>query len=192
MSETHLVRGDFEVRTVPLSEARALVEAYHYAKGGANTATFRHGLFRKGQDEPLGVAWWIPPTRTCAESVDRENWKGVLSLTRLVIVPGMPTNSASFLLGKSIRIIGKDPRWTALVTYADEGQGHTGAIYRATNWQYAGARLGDPVYLDEDGRQVSRKAGPKTRTNAEMLALGYKNTGRTVKHKFVYRLRDPQ
>lgn len=185
----HLRKGDHEVRTVDLSVARALVEAHHYSRGGSNTATFRHGLFRIDDPERcLGVAWWIPPTKAAAQSVDPA-WQQVINLTRLVVIPGVPTNAASYLLGRSIALIRRDGRFKTLLTYADEGQGHTGAIYRATNWDYLGIRPGDPVYVTADGRHVARKAGGRTRTNAEMLELGYSNTGRTRKHKFVMRLR---
>lgn len=187
MSSTHLKREEFEVRTAPLTVVQELVRRHHYARGGSNTATFRHVLYRKGEEEPLGAAWWIPPTKAAALSVDPD-WRRVINLTRLVVVPGMPTNAASFLLGQSIRLIRQDGRFRTLLTYADEGQGHTGAIYRATNWEYLGIRSGDPVYLDDAGRQIARKAGGHTRTNAEMLALGYRNTGRTRKHKFVMRI----
>jgi hypothetical protein len=116
-------------------------------------------------------------------------WQGVLSLTRLVIVPDMLTYAASFLLGQSIKLIRADPRWTTLLTYADEGQGHTGAIYRATNWEYMGLMPGQLAYKTPEGRQVSRKSSNKTRTNAEMLELGYLNAGRTNKHKYRLKLR---
>lgn len=185
---THLDRSKYEIKPVTQSTALDLVTRYHYAKGGSNTGTFRHGLFKISDGEnPLGVAWWIPPTKSAALSVS-DDWRTVLCLTRLVVIPGMPTNSASFLLGASIKAIRRDGRFKTLVTYADEGQGHSGAIYRATNWTYAGVRPGDPVYLTESGRQVARKAGGVTRTNAQMLGLGYTNTGRTRKHKFVMRL----
>lgn len=184
----HLDRGLYEVRTAPLSVVQELVRQHHYARGGSNTATFRHALFERGSDIALGAAWWIPPTKAAALSVDEE-WQRVINLTRFVIVPGMPTNAASFLLGASIRMIQADGRFRTLLTYADEGQGHTGAIYRATNWDYLGIRPGEPVYLDGEGRQVARKAGGKTRTNQQMLDLGYVNTGRTRKHKFVKRLK---
>ena len=38
------------------------------------------------------------------------------------------------------------------------------------------------------GRKVVPVVNPVTRTNAQMLGLGYTNTGRTSKHKFVMRL----
>lgn len=183
---THLDRKEWIVRACTLEEARVLVARYHYTGGGSNTRTFSHGLYRVTSDIAEGVTWWIPPTKSAALSVDEE-WQKVISLTRLVIVPGMPTNAASFLLGRSMRMIRDDGRYRTLLTYADEGQGHTGAIYRATNWEYLGVREGDPVWIDPmTNRHVARKAGPKTRTHAEMLALGYVNTGRSRKHKFIY------
>jgi len=183
----HLRKAEFTVETVPLAMGRSLVAAHHYAGGSSNTAVYRHGLFRLGEPlECLGVALWLPPTQPAAASVSTD-WRGVLSLTRLVIVPDMPTNSASYLLGRSIALIRGEGRFHTLVTYADEGQGHTGAIYRATNWDYIGAMKGSPVWLDDFGRQVSTKA-TVNRTYEQMLALGYVRHPATRKHKFVMRL----
>ena len=177
--------ADHEVRTVPLSLCRELVEKHHYARGGSNTAVYRHGLFRKGQDECLGIAWWLPPTKVAAQSSWDGDWRIVLSLSRLVIVPGMPTNAASFLIGRSIRLIEAEGRFKCLVTYADGWQGHVGTIYRATNWEPVGLTSPEAVWVDpRTGRMVARKAGPRTRTNAEMQALGYQCVGRYPKHKF--------
>lgn len=172
---------------VPVAEARRLCQQWHYSRGGSNTATDVHGLVRV--DDPLrlwGVAWWLPPTRVAAESV-HEDWKRVVSLTRLVIDPDAPRNAASFLLGRSLRILRREGRWVAVVTYADESQGHTGAIYRASNWTYVGRTGPYPRWLDGDGKQVAPKA-TVSRTKAEMEALGYHIEGRYHKHKFVMML----
>ena len=182
MKSGWLSRGEWEVRTVDLSVAQELVRRYHYSGGGSNTATYRHGLFKKGESECLGVAWWIPPTKTAAQATFSENWQGVLALTRLAISPEVPKNGASFLLGKSMRLIDRQ-RWPALVTYADEMMGHTGSIYRATNWEYCGLTTKESTWF-KDGRMVARKAGPKTRTRDEMLELGCEMVGRFAKHKF--------
>ena len=106
-----------------------------------------------------------------------------MSLSRLVIVPDAPKNACSFLISRSIKLIDRK-RWKCLVTYADEWQGHTGGIYKATNWVYVGKTKPEYVYV-KNGRMVSRKAGPKTRTQAEMIDLGYKRYGPYSKHKFV-------
>ena len=181
-----LRKADYEVRPVCIATARRLIESNHYARGASNTATYIHGLFRKGDifdEQCLGVAWWIPPTRSAAEATYPARWQGVLSLSRLAIVPGTPKNACSFLLSRSRRLI--NPKaWPCLVTYADDWRGHTGAIYLADNWIYCGKTKPQRTY-QISGRMVARKAGPRTRTHAEMLALGAKFVGLFAKHKFI-------
>lgn len=167
---------------------RDMAKAYHYAKGAGKVMVYRHGLFpRDDFMDCRGASIWMTPTPGAAKTV-AEDWRGVLVLTRFVIEPDMPTNTASFLLGASIRMIRKDARFHTLLTYADEGQGHTGAIYRATNWTYLGLTNGSDVWVDSEGKMIARKAGPHTRSVAEMEALSYVNMGKTRKHKFVMRL----
>jgi hypothetical protein len=182
-----LRKENWEVRPVVLEIAQRLVELYHYAGGGSNTATYCHGLFRVGEFwnyNCKGVAWWIPPTKSAALATYPENWKGVLSLSRLVIVPDVPKNAASYLLGASMRMIDRE-RWPCLVTYADEWQGHNGTIYKATNWQYMGLTAPEATFV-KAGRMVARKAGPHTRTREEMKELGAQLVGRFAKHKFIH------
>jgi hypothetical protein len=171
---------------VSISTARRIVEKYHYAAGGSNTAVYLHGLFRKDEyfdEQCLGVAWWLPPTRSAAEATYPDNWQGVLALSRLAILPDVPANACSFLISRSRRLIDRTS-WPCLVTYADEWRGHTGAIYLADNWQYVGLTKPQPTY-QINGRLTSRKAGPKTRTHKEMLELGAEYLGRFAKHKFI-------
>lgn len=190
MSEDQrLKKEDWYVGVASVDAAQKMVAVHHYARGGSNTACYVHGLFRASDNVLCGIAWWLPPTRVAAESVNREEWKKVLALTRLVILPGVPSNACSFLMGRSIRLIEEDGRFVSLVTYADESQGHTGAIYRATNWKYMG-RTGPAVrWVDSVlGRQVSVKA-TVSRTKSQMEALGYRKDGTYRKHKFVKHLK---
>jgi hypothetical protein len=181
-----LRKGEWEVRPVSISVARELVEKYHYARGASNTRTYLHGLFRTGafwESDCLGVAWWIPPTRGAAEATYPENWQGVLALSRLVVAPGVPKNACTFLLSRSVKLI-PAKEWPCLVTYADDWRGHTGTIYRASNWDYAGKTGAEETYTI-DGVMTARKAGGRTRTRAEMVALGARCEGRHQKHKYV-------
>jgi len=186
-STHHLDRHLYEVRSCPLKDGQELVRQHHYARGGSNTAVYMHGLYEKATGRLVGVAWWLPPTRVACESVNRAEWKRGLSLTRLVCVPDAPKNSASFLLGHSVRLIRRDKRFVSLVTYADESQGHTGQIYRASNWTYVGRTGPTPRWLDKEGRQVACKA-TKNRTKVQMEELGHVKVGSYCKHKFVLHL----
>lgn len=191
MSESQLRVEDWRVEVMDLGQAQELVERLHYAAGGANTATFRHGLFRR-QDWPLialGAAWWIPPTKNAARATYPEgDWKRVLALSRFVLDPCVPKNGASYLLGRSTRLVRSSGSWDCLVTYADEWQGHLGTMYRAAGWEYCGLTKPERVYT-YNGRMIARKAGPHTRTHDEMLALGAECVGAFAKHKFRKRLR---
>jgi hypothetical protein len=180
-----LRKADYAVRTVPLAVCQEMVSKYHYAKTGSNTAVFRHGLFHYANPiDCRGIAWWIPPTKAAALANYPADWKAVLVLSRLVVHPDEPQNAASFLIAQSIKLIRKDPRWKFLLTYADEWQRHSGTIYRATNWKPLGTTAPEATWLDRAGRMISRKAGPRSRTKAEMLSLGCKMIGRYSRHRF--------
>lgn len=183
-----LRKADWTVRPVSQDQALRLVQDLHYARGASNTRTFLHGLFREGEsfwDEDVqGIAWWIPPTRSCAEANYAGDFRKVLVLSRMVIDPSVPMNAASFLLGKTEQIIRRDARFECLLTYADERQGHTGAIYRAANWEYLGLTNPEPIFETASGVMVSRKSGPKTRTRKQMEELGHRQVGVSRKHRF--------
>lgn len=189
-SPLQLNKSQWVVAGCDQAVALRFIEMEHYAKGASNTATYLHGLYPSSWHwyaQCKGIAWWIPPTRSAAEAWAGDLWEGVLSLSRLAIAPDVPKNGCSFLLSKSVRLIDRQ-RWHTLVTYADTWRGHTGAIYRACGWEYCGETKPEAVYTI-DGRMVARKAGPRTRTHAEMLALGATFHGRFSKHRYCLRPR---
>lgn len=176
------------MRDVDIDVAERMVQRNHYAAGAANTATYLHGLWPADsfwEQDCRGVAWWIPPTRGAGEALAGEEWEGVLALSRLCVEPGMPGNSATFLMARSTALVDRE-RWPWLVTYADSWRGHTGAIYRATGWEPAGTTKPEAVWT-LNGRMVARKAGQRTRTKAEMEALGAVMVGRFSKERFIRR-----
>ena len=157
-----------------------MVAEYHYAGSGANTFTALHGLYRKMDYQLMGIAWWMPPTMQAAQA----SWprpKEVLALSRLVLHPEVPKNGATFLLAASVKLL--DARWKCLITYADTWRNHTGHIYRASGWEYLGLTKPERTYTIA-GRLVARKAGPQTRTHAQMLEQGAQMVGVYAKHKF--------
>lgn len=181
-------KSEWEVRPCSLEIVQALVRQHHYSRGGSNTRTYTHGLFRRGalwEQECRGVAWWFPPTMDCAIANYPKNPNGVLSLSRLVVVPGMPTNACSFLIRHAMRHFMDRKRWPFLITFADEWQGHDGKIYLAAGWTFAGYTKPSPVYV-LNGRMLSRKRGNLTRTHAEMLALGCEYKGQFRRKRFTH------
>lgn len=174
-------RRDYVVRRVPHAESSAFIREYHYAHGCSNTSSESFGLFRN--DEMVGAALWMPPTKVCAITIDPVEWRRVLALSRLAIAPSEPRNAASLFIGSMMRTLNSERRWTAAVTFADESQGHTGAIYRATNWRYLNRTKPGARWESSCGRQVS-KLSTKTRSDKEMVLLGHRMVGKYSKHKF--------
>lgn len=187
--------ADWLVRPIDPMVGRALIARYHYAGGASNTVTGCCGLIERSTGAVKGATWWIPPTRGAAEACLRGNaelgardvsgeygWQGVLALSRLVIVPGLPTNAATFLMMRSVAQLGA--AWPVLVTWADTERGHTGGIYRAAGWEPLGLSVPTPVWVDSNGRRIAKKCGPKTRTVGQMAELGYVFLGSYAKHRF--------
>lgn len=181
-------KENYYVTDAPFNEAKELVKKYHYSKGGSNTFVYVHGLYEKQTNKLVGIAWWLPPTKVACQSVNKDEWTKVLSLTRMVVVPNVPKNACSFLLSKSIKLIKKDKRFVSLVTYADDAMNHTGTVYKASNWTFVGKTGPYPKWIDpETGRQVAQKA-TKNRVKKEMEELGYKKVGSYYKYKYVIHL----
>lgn len=180
-----LRREDYVVKKVSIARARILVEAFHYAASATKTGVYTHGLFKVGMESDeqcLGVAWWLPPTKNAAAAT-HPDWRRVLSLTRLVVHPLVPQNGASFLLMGSVKLIDKT-KWVCLVTYADTWQNHTGAIYKACNWEYMGMTAPSPVWQNEEGRVMGAKRGRTNLTASQMKELGFNLVGKFSKHKY--------
>lgn len=178
---------DFVVVTVTQREAVEMIKTWHYAGGAPKTSVFRHALRRKSNGELVGCAMWLPPIIAAARKVRPDDPHAVLVLSRLVVHPSVATNGASILLGASMRLVKKDRRWKTLVTYADSRMGHSGAIYRATNWVFDGETRPYYAWLDERGHQVCKKATRNIPT-AEMDRL-YQRVGPYRKLRFVYHIR---
>lgn len=181
-----LIRDGWTVQPIERWEAEHFIRGWHYSKSASNTATYCHGLIAPDWTH-WGAAVWIPPTKNAAATV-AEDWRSVLCLSRLVCLPEAPKLSASFLLGRSMKLIDRK-RWPVLLTYADTRLGHTGAIYKATNWELVGeVPAGDVWVHSKTGEQRGRKRGPKTLLASEMTELGYIRQPALPKLKFVHRV----
>ena len=166
-------------------EAASFVVANHYSRSCANTSTARHGLRRDGVDRLWGAALWMPCTPTAARAVGGTP-SSVLALSRFVVDDAVPKNGASFFLGGAMRMLDRS-RWPILLSYADMRLGHSGAIYRAANWECDGEVPGGDVWLDARGVQRGRKRGGRNLSVLEMRERGFVKAPAFPKIRFVHR-----
>jgi len=124
----------------------------HYAKRKCQRM-FSFGLFVDDLLEGV-VTYGMPPSPQVGRGfLGEENRGVVIELNRLCINESAPKNSASFLVGNSLKQM-KD--WV-VVSYADGAMGHIGYVYQATNFLYCGAvKAHDKEYFI-DGRWVHAK-----------------------------------
>lgn len=180
-------RGDyvFEVcRGEDRRAARDLIAREHYSKSSSFMGTM---ICAKRAGEIVGAALLLPPLPPAARKHAKSDPRRVTALSRLVIRSGEPQNAASMLIGAVLKQVRRDGKYDTVLTYADLSQGHTGAIYKATNATHCGLTRPEEYWVDPADRRVSRKA-TRSRTAAEMRALGMERRVSHGKHCYKWEL----
>ena len=123
------------VKVLPIQsyEAEPWLLKKHYAKRFP-PISFAFGLYE--ETVLVGVCTYgMPSSATLREGIaGAENAKFVLELNRLCIESNNK-NAASFLVGRSLRLL---PKPSIIVSYADTAQNHVGYVYQACNFIYTG------------------------------------------------------
>ena len=138
-------------------ECYEFVKNYHYTKMIGAGSKYCFGLYEN--DILIGVGLWRQPNGRLTYKLFSEfglsDNSSILDLTRLCLIDDTLKNTESFFLSKMIKYIKKiDNDIHFLITYADYNQGHSGVIYRASNWVPFGSG-GDSrkVYdIDKEGK----------------------------------------
>lgn len=123
----------------------------------------------------------------------------VLELRRLALLDRCGRNSESRTIGWTLRWIAKNMAWVkTVISYADPNYGHTGIIYRASNFEYHGQTATDTAYLfngkSYHSRALRNKHNGKFKPFVVQLREA-KDSGQLKevilqgKHIFVYRIR---
>lgn len=143
-----------DLRDINLTDVRELCERFHGYGSVGNAAVYSFGVF---EDDRLVAAYaWQPPPPGAARAVCPEAPHGVLALSRMVAVPKDERRLKH--VSKPLRVQMKSlidrTRWPVLVTYSDEGQGHTGYVYKCSGWE-ATTRSKRPFFVDKNGKRAS-------------------------------------
>jgi len=123
------------MRVLPIKhwETKQWLLNKHYARR-MPVISYAFGLYEDGQ--LMGICTYgIPASpQLCFGVCGEENKDIVLELNRLV-VDSETKNSASYLVGNSLKML---PKPTIVVSYADTAMNHIGYIYQATNFLFTG------------------------------------------------------
>lgn len=128
--------------------AKDIIVKYHYTHTWTS-CRYALGIYYRlnnadsfgNYDKLVGCAiYGFPVGRETAISICEGLTKdNVLELTRLYVKDGYGSNIESNSLSKTFQWLREnDKNIKVLISYADNGQGHLGKIYQATNWIYQG------------------------------------------------------
>ena len=123
--------GEILWRIGESAEANDLLAQHHYL--GPLWSGAQLTVIGSRDGEPVAAMLWKHPTSRRLPAFG--TW---LELSRWCLTPAAGDNAGSRMHKWSVRLIRTHlPNVTTLVSYSDPSQGHTGALYRACNWQWA-------------------------------------------------------
>jgi hypothetical protein len=161
---------------------------------------FSYGFLLRHEGEVIGAAFFGRLAMAGQWKRFGQNEADVIELRRLCCVDETPKNTESFFIGAMLRWLKKHTPHRTVVSYADQEHGHTGVIYKASNFKYLGHKKGAKV-IEHEGRTYHDKTirttykgvlKPFAARLAEALKEGkafYRATA--GKHTYVYQLKAP-
>lgn len=162
-----------EVRKIESRQAHDLILNKHYAQR-LPSISYAFGYFENG--EMLGaLTVGKPASNSLCVGIAGKKWSSqIYELNRLIVVGETQGNALSYFVGKALRLLAETD--VVLVSYADEGAGHHGYIYQATNWHYTGKTLWRTDKYTPGGKHSRHY----TDDNPHLRKV------RTSKHRYVY------
>ena len=145
------------VKRLERKEVSDFIEKWHYSKSINGCITdYYYGLFDNNNN--LKGAMFF------GKMAMANQWKrfvefpeDVIELRRLCCVDDTPKNTESYFIGKALKLLKNDWRAGLVVSYADKEYGHTGIIYKASNFKNVGDIKGARVIL-YNGKRYHDKA----------------------------------
>jgi hypothetical protein len=147
-------------------EIKNFVEQNHYSKS-INGVKSSHCFSIKHDDKLVGaIIYGQMSTTAWKKFSDKES--DVIELRRLVLIDECPRNSESRVIGQSLRWIKKhDKKLKLVVSYADPNYGHTGVIYRASNFKLIGMSGKDNGFQDIETGKLYHSRALRTKYKGE-------------------------
>ena len=145
----------YNLQPVAINVVQDMCSRYHGYGGAGRVVAYAFAVYEN--ERPVAAYAWQPPPPGASRAVAPAEPSCVLALSRMVAVPRdeRALRHVSRPLRRQMRMLIDRTRWPVLVTYSDEGQGHTGHVYRCSGWTPT-VRRRVPFYVDALGVRVSR------------------------------------
>jgi hypothetical protein len=157
---------DLIISPCSLADIRFFIETHHYSKsvnGVKTTACFRVDYC----DTLVGAVMYGQMSTTAWKKFGNFEHE-VLELRRLVLVDECPKNSESRVVGWTLRHVRKSmPGVNVVVSYADPHHGHSGVIYKASNFKYLGESAKDTGFRNPITEKIYHSRALRTKYNGD-------------------------
>jgi len=187
--ERKIVAGkDLHHRKCSLADVQAFVKEHHYSHTipAACDYVFRLDYYGKLAGACVfGAVIGNAGSRYPGIRPDEQR-----ELVRLVLLDEVPRNSESRFIGWCLRWLRRYTKLRLIISFADPEHGHTGTVYKASNWTYDGLQKPQRARMIVDEierhpRSLHRTHGtssvPKLRTNHDVQLRD-----RESKHRYLY------
>ena len=169
---------DFTVELVQRNAVVGFIEKHHYSHNINGVQSYYHfGLFRDGKfglPEMIGAMLYAMPSMpSTAKKYNPINPTKCFELRRLVCIDDTPTNTESYFIGHTLKWLKKNTDIQVIVSFADPHHGHSGVIYKASNFIYKG-KTGKGSILMVDGKEMhSRSLNQRKRPYSREIKRRY-------------------
>ena len=189
---------DFTVELVQRNAVVSFIEKHHYSHNVNGIQSYYHfGLYRDGKfglPEMIGAMMYAMPSMPhTSKKYNPINPDKCYELRRLVCVDDTPKNTESYFIVQTFKWLKKNTDIEVIVSFADEEEGHTGVIYKATNFNYLGTTSPGRILMVDGKKYHSRSLNQDKRPYGRELKrrfesgdknIFYRNT--KVKHIYTY------
>lgn len=145
------------VKQIRVREARKYIASFHYSRTMPDSTRFSYAGYLG--DKLAGIICY---GMGCGKSQYTSLFPNIenghyIELTRLWCAEDMPKNTESKLISESLRMLPSEIE--VVLSFSDEGEGHSGTIYQATNWYYVGANNGGKMLVKDGMKKHPRLIG---------------------------------
>ena len=169
---------DFTVEEVLRRSIAPFIEKYHYSQNvNGVQSTHCFGLYKEGNfglPAMIGAMMYAWPSMPAtAKKYNPDDPLRIYELRRLVCIDDTPTNTESYFIGQTLKWLKKNTNIQVIVSFADPHHGHSGVIYKASNFIYKG-ETGKGSILMVDGKEMhSRSLNQRKRPYSREIKKRY-------------------
>ena len=170
---------NFTVEEVTRKSIVSFIEKHHYSHNVNGVQSLYHyGLYTEGNfgiPKMIGAMMYAHPSMPAtAAKYNPINPNKCLELRRLVCIDDTPKNTESYFIGQTFKLLKRDTDKEVIVSFADQHHGHTGVIYKASNFDYLGETKPGRILMVDGKEMHSRSLNQLDRPYGRELNRRYK------------------